>query len=106
MQARDSGNLDLPPYLPFLGKSQLQILSFFTSAILALSHIFTSWAVTERVLLRDESVISSPHKLLADEFSRPQSKNGLISNLKTIWENMFSLPPGIRTVCTIQFFAS
>ncbi len=49
-----SGNLDLPPYLPFLGNSQLQILSFVTSAILLTCHIFTSWAVTERVLLRDE----------------------------------------------------
>ena len=49
-----SGNLDLPPYFPFLGKSQLQILSFITSAILLLCHIFTSWAVTERILLRDE----------------------------------------------------
>lgn len=49
-----SGNLDLPPYLPFLGKTQLQILSFLTSVILMVAHIFTSWAVTERVLLRDE----------------------------------------------------
>lgn len=48
------GNLDLPPYLPFLGKTQLQILSFLTSSILMITHTFTSWAVTERVLLRDE----------------------------------------------------
>ena len=49
-----SGNLDLPPVFPWLGKSQLQILSFITSAILLVAHAFTSWAVTERVLLRDE----------------------------------------------------
>jgi solute carrier family 45 protein 1/2/4 len=48
------GALDLPPVLPFLGKSQLQILSFITSAILIVAHTFTSWGVTERVLLRDE----------------------------------------------------
>jgi hypothetical protein len=50
------GNLDLVPYLGFLGKTQIQILSFITSAVLLLSHTFTSWAVKERVLLRDEWV--------------------------------------------------
>ncbi|WWD19321.1 hypothetical protein CI109_103779 [Kwoniella shandongensis] len=85
------GNLDLPPVLGFLGNTQLQILSFLTSAMLMISHTFTSWAVSERVLFRDD---------------RPQSKNGFKSNLKSIWDNMFSLPPGIRTVCIIQFFAS
>ncbi|OCF57727.1 solute carrier family 45, member 1/2/4 [Kwoniella mangroviensis CBS 10435] len=85
------GNLDLPPVLPFLGKTQLQILSFMTSAILVISHTFTSWAVSERVLLRDD---------------RPQSQSSLKANLKSIWDNMFSLPPGIRTICFVQFFAS
>nr|XP_019044996.1 solute carrier family 45, member 1/2/4 [Kwoniella bestiolae CBS 10118]OCF23926.1 solute carrier family 45, member 1/2/4 [Kwoniella bestiolae CBS 10118] len=85
------GNLDLPPVLPFLGKTQLQILSFMTSAILMISHTFTSWAVSERVLLRDD---------------RPQSQSSLKANLKSIWDNMFSLPPGIRTICFVQFFAS
>ena len=37
--------------------------------------------------------------------SRAQ-KNGLWSNLKAIWDNLFSLPPGIKTVCMVQFFAS
>ncbi|OCF35755.1 solute carrier family 45, member 1/2/4 [Kwoniella heveanensis BCC8398] len=85
------GNLDLPPVFPFLGKTQLQILSFMTSAILIVTHTFTSWAVSERVLLRDD---------------RPQSQSSLKSNLKSIWDNMFSLPPGIRMICFIQFFAS
>ncbi|WVQ68534.1 uncharacterized protein L199_006742 [Kwoniella botswanensis] len=85
------GNLDLPPVLPFLGKTQLQILSFMTSAILMITHTFTSWAVSERVLLRDD---------------RPQSQSSLKANLKSIWDNMFSLPPGIRTICFVQFFAS
>ncbi|WVQ72695.1 hypothetical protein IAR50_002255 [Cryptococcus sp. DSM 104548] len=48
------GTLDLTPTLPWLGKTQLQILSFITSVILMVSHTFTSWAVSERVLLRDE----------------------------------------------------
>ncbi|ODN77750.1 hypothetical protein L202_04886, partial [Cryptococcus amylolentus CBS 6039] len=85
------GTLDLTGTLPWLGKTQLQILSFITSVILMVTHTFTSWAVSERVLLRDD---------------RPQSQSGLKSNLKAIWDNMFSLPTGIRTVCLIQFFAS
>lgn len=84
-----SGNLDLPPYLPFLGKTQLQILSFVTSLILLTAHSFTSWAVTERVLLRDD---------------RPHTQNSLLGNLKAIWDNVWTLPPGIRSVCFIQFW--
>ena len=37
--------------------------------------------------------------------SRVKSKGGLFSSLKEIWDNMFTLPPGIRTVCFVQFFA-
>jgi solute carrier family 45 protein 1/2/4 len=48
------GNLNLVPVFPFLGGSQIQILGFLTSALLLATHGFTSWAVTERVLLRDE----------------------------------------------------
>jgi len=48
------GNLDLVPVFPFLGGSQIQILSFLTSVLLLITHGFTSWAVTERVLLKDE----------------------------------------------------
>lgn len=49
-----SGNVDLTHILFFLGNTQLQILSFLTSFLLATAHFSTSWAVTERVLLRDE----------------------------------------------------
>lgn len=48
------GNVDLTHILRWLGRTQLQILSFLTSMLLALAHTSTSWAVTERVLLRDE----------------------------------------------------
>lgn len=38
--------------------------------------------------------------------SRHQSRSGLLSSLRAIWENMFTLPPSIRTICFIQFFAN
>jgi len=37
--------------------------------------------------------------------SRPQAQSGLWRNLRSILDNMFTLPKGIRTVCYIQFFA-
>lgn len=85
------GNIDLTTILRWLGHTQLQILSFITSTILALAHTSTSWAVTERVLLRDD---------------REQSRSGLMSSVRAIWRNIFTLPPSIRTICFIQFFAN
>lgn len=37
--------------------------------------------------------------------SREQSKSGLLSSIRAIWANIFTLPPGIRMICFIQFFA-
>jgi solute carrier family 45 protein 1/2/4 len=88
---RSGGSVDLTKVLGWLGKTQLQILSLLTCLVLVLAHTSTSWAVTERVLLRDE---------------RPQSRAGLVSSLRAIWTNMFMLPVSIRTICYIQFFAN
>lgn len=52
--ADDSGNVDLTGVFQWIGKTQLQILSFMTSFLLILAHTSTSWAVTERVLLHDK----------------------------------------------------
>lgn len=43
---------------------------------------------------------------MAANGSREQSRSGLVSSVRAIWQNMFTLPPGIRTVCFIQFFAN
>ncbi|TXT15735.1 hypothetical protein VHUM_00238 [Vanrija humicola] len=84
------GNIKLPSIMPLLGNTQLQILSTLTSVVLLMCHVSTSWAVTERVLLRDD---------------REQSKSGLLSSIRAIWANIFTLPAGIRMICFIQFFA-
>lgn len=39
---------------PFLGKTQLQVLSFLTSVILMATHGLTAYSVKERVLFRDK----------------------------------------------------
>lgn len=42
----------------------------------------------------------------AADISREQSRSGLLSSLRAIWQNMFTLPASIRTICFIQFFAN
>lgn len=47
-----SGNVDLPRLLPFLGKSQLQVLSVVVSLLLLGGHILMATLVKEKVLLK------------------------------------------------------
>jgi hypothetical protein len=49
-----SGNINLLNIFPFLGKTQLQVLSFLTSVILMATHGLTAYSVKERVLFRDK----------------------------------------------------
>lgn len=49
-----SGNINLLAIFPFLGKTQLQVLSFLTSVVLMATHGLTAYSVKERVLLRDK----------------------------------------------------
>lgn len=51
------GNINLLSLFPFLGKTQLQVLSFLTSTTLMVTHGLTAYSVKERVLLRDKQVI-------------------------------------------------
>ena len=47
------GNINLPSILPFLGKSQLQVLSVVVSLLLLGGHLVTAGLVKERVLLKN-----------------------------------------------------
>lgn len=51
---RRRGNINLLSLFPFLGKTQLQVLSFLTSVVLMVTHGLTAYSVKERVLLRDK----------------------------------------------------
>ncbi|KAJ7216334.1 hypothetical protein GGX14DRAFT_604390 [Mycena pura] len=46
------GNLDLPSFLPFLGSSELQVLSVIVSVLLLAGHFTTAAMVNEKVLVR------------------------------------------------------
>lgn len=85
------GNINLVSILPFLGTTQLQVLSFLTSVLLMATHGLTAYSVKERVLLRDNR--------------RGSSSTSFSATLKSIWTNIFTLPPAIRSICYAQFFA-
>ncbi|KAJ6617111.1 major facilitator superfamily domain-containing protein [Mycena sp. CBHHK59/15] len=83
------GNLDLPSFLPFFGSSELQVLSVIVSVVLLAGHITTAVLVKENVLVR----MAGQH--------RPSFQ----AEIREIFTSMFTMPPVIRKICMIQFFA-
>ncbi|KAF9553769.1 MFS general substrate transporter [Agrocybe pediades] len=69
------GNIDLPQFLPFLGNTQLQVLS------------------VEKILLKSATVDGK------------SSRKSFAQEIRDIWSNIRTLPRVIRQICIIQFFA-
>ncbi|EIN14438.1 hypothetical protein PUNSTDRAFT_117932 [Punctularia strigosozonata HHB-11173 SS5] len=82
------GNMDLPGWLPGLGKTELQVLVILGSVLLISTHLVTAFCVKERILVSSSRPTASFRKECRD-----------------IWDNMLSLPRVIRQICFIQFFA-
>ncbi|KIP03126.1 hypothetical protein PHLGIDRAFT_111240 [Phlebiopsis gigantea 11061_1 CR5-6] len=82
------GNVDMTRVLPFLGKTELEVLSVVGSFLLVLTHAVTSYCTKEKVVLDTK-----------------QKKKGLVKEFKEIWINIKTLPTVIRQICIIQFFA-
>jgi solute carrier family 45 protein 1/2/4 len=78
-----SGNINLPSILPFLGKTQLEVLSVVVSLLLLCGHLIMAIMVKERVLC-----------------SKAQGKS-LRQEVKDIWSNMRTLPRVIRQIVGI-----
>ncbi|KAF9072613.1 major facilitator superfamily domain-containing protein [Rhodocollybia butyracea] len=88
-----AGNLDLPSLFPIFGHTELQILSVLVSFILLGSHIVVASSVRERVLLKSSTPgVGGP---LAKSFT---------TEVRSLFENMNSLPRLIRQIFLIQFF--
>ncbi|KAG8908297.1 hypothetical protein FRB99_007831 [Tulasnella sp. 403] len=83
------GNVDLPKTLPFLGKTQLQVLSVVTSIFLMATQGLTAASVSEKVLVKD---------------AQSDGRNGFVDIFKDIWKNILTLPRVIMQICCIQFF--
>lgn len=87
------GNIDLIRIFPFLGDTQLEVLSVVVSILLLAGHLVMSILVKERVLLKTEG-------------ANKVSKSGaFLQELKAIWANIRTLPWVIQQICYIQFFA-
>ncbi|KAF8056981.1 major facilitator superfamily domain-containing protein [Lyophyllum atratum] len=87
------GSIPLPAMFPFLGTTQLQVLSVIVSVLLLGGHVVMAACVKERVLLKstDRSLSKRP--------------NAFIREVRELWSNLLTLPPVIRQICIIQFFA-
>ncbi|KAG5644844.1 hypothetical protein DXG03_007572 [Asterophora parasitica] len=87
------GTIPLTRMFPFLGTTQLQVLSVIVALLLAGGHIVMAVCVKERVLLK-----STQH-------STAKRPNVIIREARQLWSNILTLPPVIRQICVIQFFA-
>ncbi|THV02069.1 hypothetical protein K435DRAFT_963326 [Dendrothele bispora CBS 962.96] len=86
------GYLDLPPLLPFLGSTELQIISILVSIILVGAQVITGLMVNERVLLKNSDVAGASAKSLSQE-------------MKDIFTSIWTLPRVIQQICLIEFIA-
>ncbi|KAI0299351.1 major facilitator superfamily domain-containing protein [Multifurca ochricompacta] len=82
------GGINMPSLLPFLGQTELEVLSIIGSIILIGMHLVTITAVKERILL-----------------ASGKTKKSFYQEICEIWVNARRLPPVILRICLIQFFA-
>ncbi|KAJ7840426.1 major facilitator superfamily domain-containing protein [Mycena leptocephala] len=83
------GNLDLPALLPFLGSSEMQVLSVLVVLLIVAGHLTTAVLVKESVMVPTA------------EYQRPSFR----AEIQQIWASMWTLPRVIRQIFIIQFFA-
>ncbi|KAG8742420.1 hypothetical protein FRC10_001554 [Ceratobasidium sp. 414] len=82
------GGVNLPQVIPWLGRTQLEVLSIVSSALLLGLHGVTAGAVEEKVLVTDGSASEG---------------NVFVRIFKDIWDNILTLPRTIRSICMVQF---
>ncbi|CAL1709454.1 unnamed protein product [Somion occarium] len=82
------GNVDMTRVFPFLGDTELEVLSVCGSFLLVIAHGMTAFCVKERIVLASKGA--------------PKS---FVQELREIWHNARNLPSAIRQICFIQFFA-
>ncbi|OCK78025.1 hypothetical protein K432DRAFT_418248 [Lepidopterella palustris CBS 459.81] len=85
-----SGYVNLPKRFPWLGNSQFKVLCAIASFALA-----TTVAIS----------CSTVHEHDASREGKPDAHNGLVAFFKSLFRSIRKLPPQIRRVCEVQFFA-
>ncbi|KAG6906712.1 hypothetical protein DXG01_012453 [Tephrocybe rancida] len=88
------GTIPLPTMFPFLGTTELEVLSVIVSILLLAGHTTMAILVKERVLLESA------------EHSSAKRPNRFVREIKELWSNLLTLPPVIRQICLIQFLRS
>ncbi len=86
-----SGYFELPKILPFLGNSQFRVLCAIASIALVVTVSISCGSIKER----DPTFEGAP----------PEQKGGVIGFFKNLFKSVKNLPPQIRRVCEVQFFA-
>lgn len=86
-----SGNVKLPNLFPFLGKTQLQVLSVLSALLLLVTNGTTAYAVRERVLLEP------PRKRMLTE-----TPFGIFGTVRDIWMNALTLPYVIMRIVRMR----
>ncbi|GBE83684.1 major facilitator superfamily domain-containing protein [Sparassis latifolia] len=82
------GNVDMTTVFPFLGDTELEVLSIVGSFFLVSMHLITAICTKEKVVVANKL-----------------SSGSFIKELKTVWYNARNLPSVIRQICIIQFCA-
>jgi solute carrier family 45 protein 1/2/4 len=89
----------MPALFPFLGQTELEVLSVVGAIILIGTHIATLTTVKERILLASGcvQVLSSSS---IDRFTHGLSKikKSLTQEMNELWVNARNLPPVIRQI--------
>jgi solute carrier family 45 protein 1/2/4 len=85
-----AGNVKLPDYLPFLGGTQFKVLCAIASLIMALTVAISCGTIHER-----DPTFDSP----------AEAQDGVLAFFKSLARSVRKLPPQIRKVCEVQFFA-
>ncbi|KAJ7022792.1 major facilitator superfamily domain-containing protein [Mycena alexandri] len=83
------GNLNLPELLPFLGSSELQVLSVLVVVLIVTGHFTTA------VLVREGVVVTAPE----------HRRQSLRAEIHQIFASMRTLPRVIKQIFMVQFFA-
>jgi solute carrier family 45 protein 1/2/4 len=86
-----AGYINLPDYLPWLGGTQFKVLCAIASFVMALTVGISCSTCSER----DPQFDTAP----------AEQKDGVIEFFKGLARSVKKLPPQIKKVCAVQFFA-
>ncbi|KAK5167542.1 uncharacterized protein LTR77_007241 [Saxophila tyrrhenica] len=85
------GYVDLPKYLGFFGNTQFKVLCVIASFAMISTLAVSAGSITER----DPRLEGKPDK----------EEGGVIAFFRNLYHSMRKLPPQIKAICRVQFFA-